>query len=105
MEVVKNHEQEKQKETKGYTFMEKEKIESLKRKALVVKDLSVASAMEQLRNPKTITYAAAACLYHGLKYNGSFKRGIRAGLATMGAFVGAKVVTDLLQHGDEIKKP
>lgn len=96
--------QEEQVGTKGQAFMEKEKIESLKRKAEVIKEISLKSAKAQLKDPRTITYAAAVCLYQGLKYKGSFRRGMRAGLATIAAFVGSNVATSLVQNSDEIKK-
>lgn len=81
----------------------KEKMEVLIDKAKIVGDIAMDAAMKQIGDQKTITLALGVGLIQGLKYNGSLKRGIKAGLATMGVVAGANVVMNIAKNWDVIK--
>lgn len=61
-------------------------------------------AKAQLRQEWTIGAAASIGLMQGLKYNGSFKRGIQGGLATIGVLMVANGIYNVVCFWDEIKK-
>lgn len=79
------------------------KEEILKRRVEVVKDIAVASALTQLQDPKTFQFAAAIGLWQGLKYRGSLKQGVKAGIAGLAVVTGCTVVVNLVQNMDDIK--
>lgn len=81
-----------------------QKEEKIRRKAKVIGEISKKSAMSVLEDPSTYTYAAAIGLFQGLKYRGSISQGIKAGVATIGVFVGANVIQNIVNNRDEIKK-
>lgn len=75
----------------------------LQRQATLIKEIVVSSARVVLEDEKTYALAGTIGLMQGLKYNGSFKRGIKGGLATMGVMVGANAVRNIVSNIDEIK--
>lgn len=78
-------------------------MNNIKRKAEIVGRIAMNSAMSQLSEGSTYSWALGAGLIQGLKYNGSLKRGIKAGLATMGVVVAANVVRNIALNWDTIK--
>lgn len=89
---------------KDWTFKDKEKVESLKRKWNVVKDIAVESATKQMADVKTFQYAAGVGLWQGLKYRGSVTQGLKAGVATIVVLNGVNIVSNLIRNADAIKK-
>lgn len=81
-----------------------EMVGKLAKKGKVAADIAVSSAMKQVSNQQTLNMAIGIGLIQGLKYNGNFKRGIKAGLATMGVFAGANAVKNVAENWDYIKK-
>jgi hypothetical protein len=61
------------------------------------------SAKHQLLNEDTILISAAMGLYQGLKYKGSFKNGIKGGLATLVTISAVNGVMALIEDYDKIK--
>jgi hypothetical protein len=57
-----------------------------------------------LKQEWTIGAAASIGLMQGLKYNGSFKRGIKGGLVTLGVFMVANGVYNVVSFWDKIKE-
>lgn len=84
-------------------FPDNKRIEDLKRKAKVIKDIAVDRSLAQLEDPRTLTIAGAAGLWQGLKYKGDLKLGFKAGLSTAGVMIGINVVNGLVQNVDKIK--
>jgi hypothetical protein len=80
------------------------KGEVLKRKLEAVKHIAVDSAMVQLQDARTFQLAAGVGLYQGLKYKGNFGNGFKAGVATVAVVTGVRVVTNLFNNLDIIKK-
>jgi hypothetical protein len=80
------------------------KWDEYKNKAILVREIAKGSTIAVLEDSKSYTLAAGVGLMQGLKYNGSFKRGIKAGTATMGAMVGVNIIQNIVVNLDEIKK-
>ena len=81
-----------------------EKVENLKRKGTLAADIAVGAAMKQMGDQSTVMWAVGIGLVQGLKYNGSLKRGIKAGLATYGAIAGANAVMNVANNWDKVKR-
>lgn len=62
------------------------------------------SAKKQLLNEDTILISAAMGLYQGLKYRGSFKNGIKGGLATLVTISAINGVLNVVEHKDKINE-
>lgn len=60
-------------------------------------------AIAQLKHPYTINAAAVIGLLQGLKYNGNFKRGVTAGLATVLVFMTANGLYNVVINFDSKK--
>jgi hypothetical protein len=60
-------------------------------------------AKAQLRQEWTIGAAASIGLMQGLKYNGSFKRGIKGGAITLTVLMAANGVNNVVDCWDKIK--
>jgi hypothetical protein len=75
----------------------------IKRQATVIKEIALSSARVILEDEKVYALAGTVGLMQGLKYNGSFKRGVKGGLATMGVMVGANVIRNMVSNLDVIK--
>lgn len=78
--------------------------EIIMRKAKFVKNIVVGSALKQLEDSRTYQLAAGIGLYQGLKYKGSLKEGVKAGLATIMVVAGVNVVSNIASNADDIKK-
>ena len=72
-------------EFKSINKEEKSKMESLNNKVIVTGALFINGFSRTFTGEENIQIAAAVGLYQGLKYNGSLKRGLKAGAVTMGA--------------------
>ena len=80
------------------------KEEVIKRRAEMIKDIAIDSALGQLQDVKTFQWGAAIGLYQGLKYRGNLSQGIKAGIATIAVVTGCNVISNLINNIDEIKK-
>jgi hypothetical protein len=80
------------------------KVEDLKRKGKVACTIAVGAAIKQMGDKSTVQWALGVGVIQGLKYSGSIKRGVKAGLATYGAFAGANAVMNIARSWDVIKK-
>lgn len=83
--------------------IDKQKEEKLLKKVKAISGIAVRSAVHSLQHENTLKWAAGIGLWQGLKYNGNFKRGVRAGLATVGTIVAANVCANLAANYDKIK--
>lgn len=75
----------------------------LKRQATIIKEIAYVSTKAVLEDSRAYTVAGSIGLMQGLKYNGSFKRGTKAGLATMGVVIGAQIAQNLVKNIEVIK--
>jgi hypothetical protein len=82
---------------------EKARDEKIKKRWGLVKKIAMASTWEQLEQAETWKWSAGIGLYQGLKYGGSVSRGLKGSVATVAVMTGARIVTNLVQHKDEIK--
>lgn len=81
-----------------------EMVEKLKRQGIKVADIAVTSAMNTIANNNSLKVSVGVGLMQGLKYRGNFKRGVKAGVTTMGVLVGIDVVTNVAGNWELIKK-
>ena len=58
----------------------------------------------QAADPNTVTIAAVAGVYQGLKYKGSIKNGLKASLATFVVFGTANAVVNVVTNWELVKK-
>jgi hypothetical protein len=79
------------------------KEEALKRKLNVIKNIVLESGTVMLEDKRIYQAAAGIGLWQGLKYRGSFKQGLKAGIATIGVMAGANIIYNIVQSSDEIK--
>lgn len=84
-------------------FPQNERAERIKRKVAVIKDIVIERTLAQIEDPRTLGLAGSAGLWQGLKYRGSLKLGLKAGLATAGVMVGLNVINGLIEDKDKIK--
>lgn len=82
----------------------KNKMEKYKGKAMIIGEIVGKSTKVVLEDSKTYGLAVGVGLMQGLKYNGSIKRGTKAGLATVGAMVGANIIQNVVINIEAIKK-
>lgn len=82
----------------------KETVEKLKRRGLVAADVAISAAMKQMADEKTVIWSAGIGLIQGLKYNGSLKRGIKAGLTAHGVIGGVNAMWNVARNWDKISK-
>jgi hypothetical protein len=75
----------------------------LMRQATVIKEIVLSSTKVMLEDERVYALAGTVGLMQGLKYNGSFKRGMKGGLASLGVMVGANVVRNVVRNLDIIK--
>jgi hypothetical protein len=80
------------------------KMDKYKGKAELIGKIAKRSTRVMLEDGKTYSLAVGIGLVQGLKYNGSFKRGAKAGAATMGVMVGANIIQNIVINLDEIKR-
>jgi hypothetical protein len=76
----------------------------LKRRLSMVKDIAKDSALIQIRDVKTFQWAAGIGLYQGLKYRGSLKQGLKAGVATIVVVTGCNIISNVINKIDDIRK-
>lgn len=84
-------------------FPDKTRVEELKRKANVIRDIAIRRALMQMEDPKTFTIAGSIGLWQGLKYRGNLKLGVQSGLAALGVMVGVNVLNGIVADMDDIK--
>lgn len=82
----------------------KETVEMLKRKGKLIGDIAVSSVMKEIANETTVKMGVGVGLLQGLKYNGNLKRGVKAGLTTVGVVAGMNAVMNIASNWDNIKK-
>lgn len=82
----------------------KEKGNKLKRQAKMIGDMIILNTTILMEDKRTHAIAVGIGLMQGLKYRGSFKNGVKAGLATYGALIAAQTIQNVVQERDEIKK-
>lgn len=75
----------------------------IQRQAQLIFNIAKESSKVVLEDDKVYVLAGTIGLVQGLKYNGSFIRGTRAGVATMGAVIGTNIVRNIVVNIDEIK--
>lgn len=92
-----------QEKAKIYNFKGNEKTEIFKKQAEAIKDIAVASTMVVLEDNKTHVFAASIGLLQGLKYKGSIKLGLKAGLAAYGTLIVVNTIQNVIRNRDEIK--
>ena len=107
-----------EKETKGGNIMDKlfnksdkgkvieidKRDGTIKRKAKVIKDITVMSVKGTLNDSWTYAAGASVGLNQGLKYKGDFKAGTKAGLATVAVLAGVNVVGNIIGNMEVIKE-
>ena len=74
------------------------------RKAELVKHTAVVSTKVLLTDPNVHALAVGVGLQQGLKYKGSFKSGVKAGLATYGATIVGWSIYNVANNIDVIKE-
>jgi hypothetical protein len=79
------------------------KMEKYKGKVEIINRIVKNSTRVMLEDSRTYTMAVGVGLWQGLKYNGSFKRGAKAGAATVSVMVGANIIQNIIINLDEIK--
>lgn len=84
--------------------VKKETVEKLKRQGLKAGDIAVSAAMNTISSDNSLRVSVGVGLLQGLKYRGNLKRGIKAGVATMGVMVGIDIVTNVASNWEIIKK-
>jgi hypothetical protein len=63
----------------------------------------IGGAKEQLKQQWTIGAAAGIGLAQGFKYNGSIKRGVTGGIATLAVLAAANGFSEVMYNWDKIK--
>ena len=77
---------------------------TIKRKAKVIKDITVMSVKGTLKDPWTYAAGGSIGLQQGLKYKGDFKSGGKAGLATVAVLAGVNVAGNIIGNMEVIKE-
>lgn len=80
------------------------KLDGYKGKVDLIGKIVNDSTRVIMEDSRTYTLAIGVGLVHGLKYNGSFKRGVKAGASTVGAMVGANIIQNVVLNLEEIKE-
>lgn len=75
----------------------------LQRQAMIIKEITIGSVKLVVEDERSYALAGTVGLIQGLKYNGSVKRGIKAGTATMGVMVGVNIIRNIVGNYEEIK--
>lgn len=83
--------------------MGNKKESKFKRRVDMIKDISIGSIKIQAQDSITCSVAITAGIIQGLKYEGSFKRGVKAGFLVYGVIIGYAVVLNLSKNIEEIK--
>ena len=76
----------------------KELVRGLTAGALVFKKAFI----EQVCDESAVSIGLATGFYQGLKYNGNFKRGLKAGVVTIGVIGAANGVVNVIKNWDTI---
>lgn len=76
----------------------------LKRRVMLITEIAKNSTIEQLQEVKTFQFAAGIGLWQGLRYGGSIKQGVKAGVAALVVMTGCSIANNVMVHIDEIKK-
>ena len=74
------------------------------KKALVVKTIFVESFKKQITQEDTLALSAVVGLGQGLKYNGSIKRGINAGISAAITYGCINRVHNVIEHWGKLDK-
>ena len=83
--------------------MDMKKGNKIMRQAKVIGTIVAESSKLVVADDKTHTLAGAVGLYQGLKYKGSFKTGIKGGLAVYGVLIAANSIQNIVHNFDVIK--
>ena len=76
----------------------------IKRKAKVIKEITVMGVKGALADPLTYATSGSIGLQQGLKYKGDFKAGGKAGLTTVAVIAGVNVAGNIIANMDVIKE-
>lgn len=79
-------------------------FEEYEGKVKVINHIIRSSTKLVMEDSSTYGLAIGVGLTQGLKYNGSFKRGAKAGMATVGVLIGGTVIQNVVINLEEIKK-
>lgn len=79
------------------------KMTQISKTAKVVGKVFMAGFKTQLAEESTLATGVTIGVMQGLKYNGNVKRGVKAGLATVGVFATANGVKSVMSNIDYIK--
>lgn len=77
--------------------------EAFKRKAKIIGEIALGSAMLLMEDKKTHMFAIGVGLMQGLKYKGSLTNGIKGGLAGYGALIMANAIQNIVANRESIK--
>lgn len=75
----------------------------IRRQVDMIKQISIGSIKIQAQDKITCSISVSAGIIQGLKYEGSFKRGIKAGVAVYAVIIGSAVVLNLSKNIEAIK--
>jgi exosortase/archaeosortase len=79
-------------------------VKKLKRKAKRIGYITIGSVLKQISDGATLSLGIGVGLIQGLKYNGSLKRGIKAGLVTVGVVASVNVVRNIADNWEAINQ-
>ena len=79
------------------------KRDKLKRQIRNARIIALASVGKQLTAGHTYSAAATVGIVQGMKYGGNFKRGIKAGLVTVGVLCTVNAVANVADKWEDIK--
>lgn len=88
--------------TQNISSEKEEKRFKLRRQAKRIREIAVGSLIVQAQAPGTYTVSLTVGLIQGLKGEGGFKRGIKAGLMTYSIVLGTNVVFNLAKNIDDV---
>ena len=91
-------------EFRSITKEEKSKMETLQNKAKITGQLFINGFSHTFTQDENLQVAVGVGLYQGLKYNGSFKRGLKAASTTMAVIATVNGVLTVMSNVELIQK-
>ena len=82
---------------------QEEAINRLKNKGYAIGRIAVAGAMKQVADEGTLMLGVTVGLMQGLKYNGDFKRGVKAGVTTVAVVAGVNGIRNVANQWEFIR--
>lgn len=80
-----------------------ERAQKLFRQVKEAGHIALGSVKLQAQDPSTYTVAVIAGTIQGLKYEGNFKRGVKAGAAMYVTMMGTNAIYNIIRNMDDIK--